>query len=69
LFIGWRRERRSGSWLPYPSRNATRILFSFDLNVKTYLVIEDGQQAIYYGSEDHNAKKRQWRMRVGRVRR
>ena len=31
-------------------------------------VIEDGQQAIYYGSEQHNATKRQWRVRVGRVR-
>jgi hypothetical protein len=30
-------------------------------------VIEDGQQAVYYGSEQHNAKKRKWRVR-GRVR-
>ena len=31
-------------------------------------VIEDGQQAIYYGSKKHNAKKRKWWVRVGRVR-
>jgi len=31
-------------------------------------VIEDGQQAIYRNSEEHNAKQRKWRVRVGRVR-
>ena len=31
-------------------------------------VIEDGQQSIYWNSAEHNAKQRQWRVRVGRVR-
>jgi hypothetical protein len=31
-------------------------------------VIEDGQQAIYWGHAEHNATKRQSRVRVGRVR-
>src|SRR5262249_26948534 len=30
-------------------------------------VIEDGQQSIYWNSAEHNAKQRQWRVRVGRV--
>jgi hypothetical protein len=31
-------------------------------------VIEDGQQAVFYGSEQLNATKRKWRVMVGRVR-
>ena len=31
-------------------------------------VIEDGQQSIYWNSSEHNAKQRQWRVKVGRVR-
>ena len=31
-------------------------------------LIEDGQQAVNYGSEAPNAKKRQWSVRVGRAR-
>ena len=31
-------------------------------------VIESGMQAIYHGFNEHNAKQRQWRVRVGRVR-
>ena len=31
-------------------------------------VIENGQQATYHGFEEHNAKQRQWRVRIGRVR-
>jgi hypothetical protein len=31
-------------------------------------VIENGKQAIFYGFEEHNAKQRQWKVRVSRVR-
>jgi len=31
-------------------------------------VIEDGKKSIYSGYEEHNARKRQWRVTVGRVR-
>ena len=31
-------------------------------------VIEDGKQSVYWDSAEHNATKRQWRVRVGRVR-
>ena len=31
-------------------------------------VIEDGQQAIYWAHEEHNATKGKWRVRVGRLR-
>lgn len=30
-------------------------------------VIEDGKQSIYWDYQEHNATKRQWRVRVGRV--
>ena len=32
------------------------------------IVIENGQQVTYQGFEEHNAKQRKWRVRVGRVR-
>jgi hypothetical protein len=31
-------------------------------------VIEDGKQSIYGDFQEHNATKRHWRVRVGRVR-
>jgi hypothetical protein len=31
-------------------------------------VIEDGKQSIYWDYVEHNATKRKWRVRVGRVR-
>jgi hypothetical protein len=31
-------------------------------------VIEDGKQSSYWDSPEHNAKQRQWRVKVGRVR-
>jgi hypothetical protein len=31
-------------------------------------VIEDGKQSVYWDSAEHNATKRKWRVRVGRVR-
>jgi len=31
-------------------------------------VIEEGQQSIYWNSVEHNAKQRQWRVKVGQVR-
>jgi hypothetical protein len=31
-------------------------------------VIQDGKQSVYWDYEQHNATKRKWRVRVGRVR-
>jgi hypothetical protein len=31
-------------------------------------VIEDGKQSVYWDYAEHNAKKRKWRVRVGRAR-
>jgi hypothetical protein len=31
-------------------------------------VIEDGKQSLYWDFAEHNATKRKWRVRVGRVR-